>query len=95
MVLAAIVFLIASYPNLSGLPLPDDFVNVYQGLLPTWNYAFQFAVNTDPPVEGGAIDGTTWIILGITLFLAVVVMLLARYWGSARPSRATIVSEGA
>ena len=34
------------YPNISALPLPAAIVNAYQGLLPTYLYAFQFAVNT-------------------------------------------------
>jgi hypothetical protein len=34
------------YPNLSALPLPSTVVNAFQGLLPTYLYAFQFPVNT-------------------------------------------------
>lgn len=92
-VLAAIVFLIAWYPNLSGLPLPRNFVNVYQGLLPTWNYAFQFAVNTDPPVKGGTVGGDTVAILGVTLLLVIVAMIAARFWGPPRAARAPVVGE--
>jgi dolichyl-phosphate-mannose--protein O-mannosyl transferase len=92
-VLAAIVFLIAWYPNLSGLPLPKNFVNVYQGLLPTWNYAFQFAVNTDPPVKGGMVGGDTLAILGITLILVIVAMIAARFWGPSRSARGAVVGE--
>ena len=41
----AVVAFIALYPNLSALPMPSTIVNVYQGLLPTWLYGFQFSVN--------------------------------------------------
>ena len=34
------------YPNLSALPLPSAVANAYQGLLPTYLYAFQFPVST-------------------------------------------------
>jgi hypothetical protein len=34
------------YPNISALPLPSTLVNAYQGLLPTYLYAFQFPVST-------------------------------------------------
>jgi predicted membrane-bound dolichyl-phosphate-mannose-protein mannosyltransferase len=32
------------YPNISALPLPAAVVNAYQGILPTYLYAFQFPV---------------------------------------------------
>jgi len=94
-VLAAIVFFVAWYPNLSGLPLPSDFANVYQGLLPTWNHAFQFAVNSDPPVEGSMVDSITVAVGIVTVILGLIVMILARYWGPARRARSPVVSEGA
>src|SRR5207344_312360 len=47
-VLACLAWFVIWYPNLSGLPLPSTIVNAYQGLLPTYLYAFQFPVNTDP-----------------------------------------------
>ncbi len=46
--IACVVFFVGWYPNLSALPLPSAIVNAYQGLLPTYLYAFQFPVNTDP-----------------------------------------------
>ena len=43
------------YPNISALPLPSAVVAAYQGILPTYLYAFQFPVstvtrNTDTPL---------------------------------------------
>jgi len=94
-VLAAMVFFVAWYPNLAGLPLPSDFANVYQGLLPTWNYAFQFAVNSDPPVEGSMVDSITVAVAIVTVILLLIAMILARYWGPARRTRSPVGSEGA
>jgi hypothetical protein len=34
------------YPNIAALPLPAAIVNAYQGILPTYLYAFQFPVST-------------------------------------------------
>jgi hypothetical protein len=34
------------YPNISALPLPSAVVAAYQGILPTYLYAFQFPVST-------------------------------------------------
>jgi hypothetical protein len=43
---AAAGWFVVWYPNLSALPLPSTVVNAYQGVLPTYLYAFQFPVNT-------------------------------------------------
>jgi hypothetical protein len=47
-VIAAALWFVVWYPNISALPLPATFVNMYQGLLPTWIYDFQFTVNMTP-----------------------------------------------
>jgi nitrogen fixation-related uncharacterized protein len=41
----AIIMFLILYPNLSALPLPGTIINVYEALLPTWFYGFQFSVN--------------------------------------------------
>ena len=46
---AAVGWFVVFYPNISALPLPSTVVNAYQGLLPTYLYAFQFPVNTVAP----------------------------------------------
>jgi hypothetical protein len=43
---AVIAWFVILYPNISALPLPSALVNAYQGILPTYLYAFQFSVNT-------------------------------------------------
>ena len=42
---AAAAWFVAWYPNLSALPLPSTVVNAYQGIIPTYLYAFQFPIN--------------------------------------------------
>jgi 4-amino-4-deoxy-L-arabinose transferase-like glycosyltransferase len=47
--LAAIgLWFVLWYPNIAAVPLPNSLTNVYQGLLPTYIYSFQFWVNTTP-----------------------------------------------
>ncbi len=46
LIAAAGVWFVILYPNIAALPLPAAMVNAYQGLLPTYLYAFQFSVNT-------------------------------------------------
>jgi len=43
---AVAAWFVILYPNISALPLPSPMANAYQGLLPTYIYAFQFSVNT-------------------------------------------------
>ncbi len=85
-VIAAALWLLIWYPNLTGLPLPSGLVNIYQGLLPTWNYAFQFATNMDPPVKGGVVDTGTLVIGAISIVAVAAVMLIARRWRSHPPT---------
>jgi hypothetical protein len=47
---AIVVVFVVVYPNVAALPLPAAVHNAYQGVLPTYIYAFQFPVNTDQPV---------------------------------------------
>jgi hypothetical protein len=43
---AVISWFVILYPNISALPLPAAVVAAYQGILPTYLYAFQFPVST-------------------------------------------------
>jgi hypothetical protein len=82
-VTAATLWFVAWYPNLSGLPLPNSIANIYQGLLPTWNYDFWFAVNKDEPAKG-PIGGLVLGILVVTLIVVAGAMLAAHFF---RPER--------
>jgi hypothetical protein len=44
-VVAAVGWFVVLYPNISALPLPSTVVAAYQGILPTYLYAFQFPVS--------------------------------------------------
>ncbi len=46
LVVAAVGWFVILYPNISALPLPNAVVAAYQGILPTYLYAFQFPVST-------------------------------------------------
>ncbi len=45
-VVAVVAWAAILYPNIAALPLPSVLVNAYQGILPTYLYAFQFPVST-------------------------------------------------
>jgi hypothetical protein len=95
---AAILWFLLWYPNLAALPLPSAIASLYQGLLPTWNWDFQFAVNTDPAVEGGLLDAGTLVIGGTAILIVIGVALAARWWGRTdaeeRPSPGPRVAQG-
>ena len=56
---AAVLWLLLWYPNIAALPLPSGLAPLYQGLLPTWSWDFQFAVNTDPAFDSALVDSGT------------------------------------
>jgi hypothetical protein len=80
LVVAAWLFLLIWYPNLTGLPLPNGLATAFQGLLPTWTYDFQFDVNRQLPEPGGLIDATSLVVAALTIVGVVLVMLAARAW---------------
>ena len=44
-----VVWFVAFYPNFASLPVPTPLSQIHLGLLPTWNWGFQFGVNLDEP----------------------------------------------
>jgi 4-amino-4-deoxy-L-arabinose transferase-like glycosyltransferase len=79
-VLAAATVFVAFYPNWSGLPLPNGVFNWYQGLLPSWLYPFQFAVNTDPAFSVSFASPWPLLLLAAVLVSAVIVAYSAWVW---------------
>jgi len=71
----AIVAFVALYPNLSALPLPNTIINVYEGLLPTWFYGFQFSVNLQAAAQVSPASAT-----GLTLALGALLVAGAAAW---------------
>ena len=74
-ILAIIATAIFFYPNIAALPLPAPIVNMYQGILPTYVYPFQFPVSTvDRNVAGPSIFslGPAVLLAALTVASAVV-----------------------
>ena len=74
-VLAAGVWFVILYPNIAALPLPSTLVNAYQGILPTYLYAFQFSVNTLD--RSGAISFADAKFALLLVFLAIACAVVA------------------
>jgi hypothetical protein len=76
----AVLWFVAWYPNLAALPMPHIQANVFQVFLPTYNYDFQFAVNTDPPFPAPLLGPDTFALLvGVALLTAAVIYAAAAW----------------
>ena len=75
LVSAAAIWFVILYPNISALPLPATLVNAYQGILPTYLYAFQFSVNTID--RSGSISFTDPRFLLLLAFIAIASVVVA------------------
>jgi hypothetical protein len=75
-VIAAVAWFMILYPNIAAVPLPASMVNAYQGILPTYLYAFQFPVSK---VTRGADTPLFTPMLGILLGALVVTCLVVAY----------------
>ncbi|HLA16482.1 MAG TPA: phospholipid carrier-dependent glycosyltransferase, partial [Candidatus Limnocylindrales bacterium] len=81
MVVAATAWILVWYPNISSLPLPTAAFNAYQGVLPTWVWAFQFPVNLEPATESPALMTVgTLVLLGALVATCLIVGYAARSW---------------
>ena len=81
---AALVWFVAFYPNIASLPVPTPLSQIHLGLLPTWNWGFQFAVNMDEPYRGGLDLVTVGIFAVATIGLCSAAVYAARAWRSER-----------
>jgi hypothetical protein len=85
---AMVAWFVVVYPNFSALPLPTAIANVYQGVLPTYLYAFQFPVNNVAASVPIHILGPVPLLLaGSMVFLSVVVGYSAWVWRLALAER--------
>jgi hypothetical protein len=85
---AIVSWFVVVYPNFSALPLPTAIANVYQGVLPTYLYAFQFPVNNAAAKVPVALIGPVPVLLGASMvFLALVVGYAAWVWRLALAER--------
>ena len=86
---AMVAWFIGVYPNFSALPLPTAIANVYQGVLPTYLYAFQFPVNNvaaNVPIH--IFSAVPLLLAGSMIFLSIVVGYSAWVWRLALAERA-------
>jgi hypothetical protein len=72
--MAIAAWFVVWYPNIAALPLPSAFVNAYQGLLPTYLYAFQFPVRTGNRVVDAPLLSPALIILGLAVTVTCLVV---------------------
>jgi predicted membrane-bound dolichyl-phosphate-mannose-protein mannosyltransferase len=88
-VVAVVTWFLLAYPNLSALPLPYAMVNSYQGVLPTYVFAFQFPVSTvDRNVAGPSLLSTGPALLLISLTITCVVLAYSAWsWRVALAAR--------
>ncbi len=71
---AVVAWFVILYPNISALPLPSAVVAAYQGILPTYLYAFQFPVSTVTRATDTPILTPMLAILGIALTVTCLVV---------------------
>jgi len=78
---AAVGWFSILYPNIAALPLPATIVNAYQGILPTYLYAFQFPVSkVDRNVATPILTPTLAILLAALVVTCLVVAYSAWVW---------------
>ncbi|MCJ7709645.1 MAG: hypothetical protein MUQ32_02335, partial [Chloroflexi bacterium] len=81
---ATIAWFAILYPNISALVMPSSVVNAYQGLLPTYLYAFQFGVDTvDRGVAISFADPKFGILMAFLVVACGVVAYSAWAWRQA------------
>jgi hypothetical protein len=73
-VVAAVGWFAILYPNISALPLPASIVNAYQGIVPTYLYAFQFPVSSIDRNAPMPILTPTLALLGVALVVTCLVV---------------------
>ncbi|MDO8484703.1 MAG: phospholipid carrier-dependent glycosyltransferase [Candidatus Limnocylindrales bacterium] len=97
-VVAAVGWFTILYPNIAALPLPAAVVNAYQGILPTYLYAFQFPVSTvSRSAETPLLTPTLAILLGALAVTCLVVAYSTWVWrlALAESTVSSDASEGA
>ena len=88
--IAATVWFVAFYPNIAALPVPTPLSQIHLGLLPTWNWGFQFGVNLDEP-NRNPIDWLSVLILTIAVTgLCIAAIYAVRNWRDIRRPSAAV-----
>jgi hypothetical protein len=81
---AAVIWFVAFYPNIASLPVPPPLAQIHLGLLPTWNWGFQFGVNRDPAVNMPISWPSVMLLAVAVIGLCIAAVYAARTWRSAR-----------
>jgi hypothetical protein len=97
LLVAIVAWFAVVYPNISALALPSAVANAYQGLLPTYLYAFQFPVSTtDRNVATPLLSPTLAILTIAIMATCLVVAYSASLWRLAiAESRAAATGSSA
>ncbi|HUG48206.1 MAG TPA: phospholipid carrier-dependent glycosyltransferase [Candidatus Limnocylindria bacterium] len=82
--IAAGVWFVLWYPNVAGLPLPSRLAHLHLGLLPTWNYSYQFGANQDPANRAAPDLLPLLAIASVLVLLVLAVMYAALGWRAER-----------
>jgi hypothetical protein len=85
--IVAVSTFMALYPDLSALPLPNAILGIYDAILPTWFYGFQFSVNLQESNSVGLISPSA-------IALSVFVLLVAPFVAWAAWERRIVVGFG-
>jgi hypothetical protein len=83
LIAAAAAWFVLLYPNISALAMPSTLVNAYQGLLPTYLYAFQFGVNKIPRPDTTFGDPKFAILMAFLVIASGIVAYAAWAWRQA------------
>jgi predicted membrane-bound dolichyl-phosphate-mannose-protein mannosyltransferase len=90
--IAAGLWFVLFYPNIASLPVPTPLSQIHLGLLPTWNWGFQFGVNMDAP-NRAPIDFTAVGLLAImTIAICVAAVYAVRAWRATPKAQDSAVS---
>jgi hypothetical protein len=93
LILAAAAWILVWYPNIAALPLPTRAYNAYQGVLPTWVWAFQFPVNLDPATQAPDLATIGTLVLAVALTVTCLVVAYATWsWRLAAAERDAAVA---
>jgi len=88
--LAAVVWFVTFYPNIGSLPVPTPLSQIHLGLLPTWNWGFQFGVNLDEPNRATPDAMGVGLLAVAVLGLCLAAIYAARAWRDARLESSSI-----
>jgi hypothetical protein len=96
MLVAIVGWFLVVYPNIAALPLPSVVANAYQGILPTYLYAFQFPSNRAAASVPTSLIGPVPAILGAALVLLCIVLAYSAWvWRIALAEKAADEPEPA